>query len=364
MKKFFKRILGIISVLILGYQQFCYADVISTSPTEILFVPLTFLVGFIGVIILIVSAISFFSLRATVKKQNTHDYDSEKLSTISTEEIEKKKNKIQRRFYVWGMILAIIGLIYLGLLGDISGFVFFIPIILFIVSIIVRLNKNKKVSNIICGIAVGLVCLIGIWIGISNKMVEDYNNQFLKYQISESSYRLSPRYVSDIEGLINTTIKNNKSGRKTTIIYQNTNYTSPDELRQLLSKLNTSKSYSLNIKYDSNYDYIESITLTSYINQSLRDLEQYEGTNQRGSLVKNLIQLARSKVSNNSYYEDVKINIVYTSETGQKTTINLNTDSSENITNLRNEIKAAKTYNVELQTDSNDVCNIIITSNN
>ena len=35
MKKFFKRTLGISSVLILGYQQFCYADVISTSPTEI-----------------------------------------------------------------------------------------------------------------------------------------------------------------------------------------------------------------------------------------------------------------------------------------------------------------------------------------
>lgn len=102
--------------------------------------------------------------------------------------------------------------------------------------------------------------------GISNKMIENYNKQFLQYQKSESTYWASPRYVSDVEGLINTTIKNNKSGRKTIIIYEKTNYTSPDELRQLLSKINTNKSYSLNIKYDNNYDYIESITLSSYVN--------------------------------------------------------------------------------------------------
>ena len=174
MKKFVGRILGIISVLIFGYQQFCYADVISTSPTEILFVPLTFLLGFIGVIILIISAISFFSLKATIKKQTMIGYDNEKLATISTEEIEKKKNRIQRRFFMWGMILSIIGLIYLGISGEISSIIFFIPIILFIVSIIVRLNKNKKGSNIICAISVVLVCLIGAWVGLSNQMIENY----------------------------------------------------------------------------------------------------------------------------------------------------------------------------------------------
>lgn len=361
MKKFFKRTLGISSVLILGYQQFCYADVISTSPTEILFVPLTFLVGFIGVIILIISAISFFSLKATVKKQNTPGYDNEKLSTLSLEEIEKKKNKIQRRFYVWGMIVAIIGLIYLGLSNEISEVLFFIPIILFIVSFIVRLNKNKKVSNIICVVSVALVCLMGVWSGVSNKMIEDYNKQFLQYQKSESSHWSSQRYVSDVEGLINTAIENNKSGRKTTFIYKNINYTSPEELKQLLNKLNINKSYSLNIQYDKNYDYIETITLTSYINQFLRDLEQYLRGSQRGSMVKSLIQLARNKVD---YYDDIEINIVYISETGQNTTINLNTDNSETITNLSNDIKAAKTYDVYLLEESNDVWNIIITSNN
>lgn len=361
MKKFLKRILGIISVLIIGYQQFCYADVVVIEPIDE-FRPIAFLIGFIGVIVLIITSISFFALKSTIKKQSEPEFNFE---NANDEKIEKKQNRIQRRFYMWGMILAIVGLIYLRLSDEISIITFFIPIILFVVSFIVRINKKKKVSNIICGISVALVCIIAIWVGVSNKVIENYNKQFLQYQKSESSYWASPRYVSDVEGLINTAIKNNKSGRKTTIIYQNTNYTSPDALKELLSMLNTSKSYSLNIKYDNNYDYIESITLTSYINQSLRDLLQYEGNSQRGSIVKSLIQVARSKVLNNDYYEDIKINIVYTSETGQKTTININTDNSEDITNLRNEIKVGKTYNVEIQTDSNnDVCNIIITANN
>lgn len=358
MKKFVGRILGIISVLIFGYQQFCYADVISTSPTEILFVPLTFLLGFIGVIILVISAISFFSLKATVKKQSMPEYDSEKLTTLTSEEIEKKKNKIQRRFYVWSIILSIIGLIYLGLSSEISGLIFFIPIILFIISIIVRLNKNKKVSNIICGISVALVCIIALWVGISNKMIENYNKQFLQYQKSESSYWASPRYVSDVEGLINSAIKNNKSGRKVTIIYQNTNYTSIDELKQLLGILSANKNYSMETKYDKNYDYIESITLSKYINEYLRDLLQYEGERQRGSSVKTLIQNVRSKVAN---YEEIKIMITYISDINQ-TTVNVSTDNSQEITNLRNEIKVSKTYKVEISIIS-DVCNIIITSN-
>ena len=69
MKKFIGRILGIISVLIFGYQQFCYADVVYPSSTETIFISFTYLLGFIRVIILLISAISFFSLKETVKNQ-------------------------------------------------------------------------------------------------------------------------------------------------------------------------------------------------------------------------------------------------------------------------------------------------------
>lgn len=365
MKKFLERTLGIISILILGYQKFCYADLIVSDPVDDS-KPIVFLVGFIGIIILIISAISFFSLKATIKKQNMLGFDSEKLKGLSADEIEKKNNRIQRRLYMWGMILAIIVLIYLGTSEEISAITFFIPIIIFVVSFIVRLNKNKKISNIICGISVALVCLIGAWVGINNRLAENYNNQFLKYEkIGVGAVRHEPGYISDIEGFINTAIKSNKSLRKITIIYQDTNYKSPEELKQLLTKLSTNKNYLVVKKYDKNYDYIESITLSSYVSQSFSRLQQYEGNRQRGSVVKTLIQYAMSLVSNDSYYEEnLKISIIYFSETGQKTNINLNTDSSETITSLKNEIKAAKTYNVEIQTDSEYVCNIIITSNN
>lgn len=260
MKKILGRILGIISVLILGYQQFCYADVISIEPIDE-FRPIAFFIGFIGVVVLIITAISFLSLNATIKKQNEigQSVDSE-----NNEKIEKKKNGIQRRFYIWGMILSIVGLIYLGLSDEISGIVFLVPLILFVISFIVRLTKNKKISNIICVISVTLVCLIGLGVVVSNRMIENYNKQFLQYQKSESSYWASPRYVSDVEGLINIAIKNNKSGRKTTIIYKSENYTSPEELKKLLSLLNTNQDYRIVIKYDKNYDYIESIELSLY----------------------------------------------------------------------------------------------------
>lgn len=366
MKKFVERILGIILILVLGYQQFCYADMIDTPSTaELLFEPITFLVCLIGVIILIISAISFFSLKATVKKQNMVEHDSNKSKTLSSEEIEKKKHKIQRRLYVWGMILAIIGLIYLGLAGEISVVAFFIPIILFIISIIVRLSKNKKVSNIICAISIVFICLMGL----SNKMIESYNEQFLQYEESENQF--SAPYVSDVEGLINTAIKNNKSGRKTTFIYQNTNYTSSDELKQLLSKLNTDGRYNIDIEYNNDNDYINngyinSITLVSYINGAVMDtFYRYEGK-RLGSGVIGLTWSIEDIVSRGARNIDINMNIIYISEIGQKTTININTeDDLKNIRNLRREIKYGRTYNVEVQLNyPNDSLDIIITTNN
>ena len=308
MKKIFKRILGIIFVLILGYQQFCYADSIVPSTSEILFAPLTFLLCLIVVIVLIIFAISFFCLKATVKKQRMQGNDSEKLDALSQEKIEKKKNKIKIIYYVGGIILAVSVLIYLWLIGSVV-------------------------------------------------LSENYNEQFLQYQKKD----LSSWKCFDVEGLINTAIKNNKSGRKTTIIYQNTNYTSPDELKELLSMLDTSKTYSFFTKYDNNYNYIETITLTSDISSFYDEFSKYKGEHQRGSNVKSLIELATSDVLNNNHY----VNIVYTSETGQKTNINISTDNYEDIMNLRDEIETGKTYKIEFQIDDyNGVCNIIITVNN
>lgn len=58
MNKMLKKNLGIVLMLIVGYQQFAYADVIDTI--QLLYVPVASLIAFIAVLVLFISAISFF----------------------------------------------------------------------------------------------------------------------------------------------------------------------------------------------------------------------------------------------------------------------------------------------------------------
>lgn len=297
MKKIFFKILGIVLSLIICYQHFSYADLIVPiiDPIEES-KPIAFRVGFILVVVLVISAISFFVLKSTVKKQNKSGYDTEALADSNNEKIEKKKNTIGFIFYICIMILSTLLLIYLpSNWKKPSTIIFFIPIILFIISLIFRMFKKRKISNILCGASVVLICIIVSWSfiisykKISNdnnqyNMISDYNNQFTKYIDNIDSYYNDPRYTSDIEGLINAAINNNKSGRKITLIYQNTNYTSVDELKQLLNKLNTRVKYSITLNYNHNYyngySYIESITLDSYVN---RIFSKYKGSHKRNN---------------------------------------------------------------------------------
>lgn len=196
---------------------------------------------------------------------------------------------------------------------------------------------------------------------MDNKLIENYNNQFTKYIESESSYWGTSRYISDMEGLINTVIdNNNKNKRKITIISGNTKYTSVDELKQLLNEINTKLKYEVVNGYDNNYEYIESMTISPYCNRYVKEFLQYVGKQQRGSLVKQLIQNVQAKVVN---HEEIKIIITYISNTNQKTIINVNDNDLDEISNLMKEISSAKIYDVEIQNDL-EVCNIIITSNN
>lgn len=353
MKRIIKRILGIILTLILGYQQFLYADVVTY---ESYVMPTISLIGFIGIIVLMITAISFFCLKASVKKQNISSYND-----ILAE--KKKRDKIERRFYVWSIILSITGLIYLLYNRYIEISVFCIPIVLLIISFIIRLLKEKKISNIICGVTVVLVCIMALWNVPPRIIRENYNKQFQQY--IEYNKWCERYYTSDVEGLLNSAIQNNKSDRKVTFIYQDTNYTSGDELTQLLNELDTNKIYSVKTKYTTDH-YIESITLSTYTNGWEIQLISYEGEKITGDIVKNgLIQRARSLVA---HTDSEFINIIYTSETGQTVTIQLNDNnvSSQEITNLQNEINTAETYKVEVQSDPSnlDECNLIITSTN
>ena len=279
MKKIFFKILGIVLSLIICYQHFSYADVVVVDQIEESR-PIAFIVGLILVVVLVISAISFFALKSTVKKQNKSGYDTGTLDNLNNKKIEKKKNIVEFIFYICIIILSTLVLIYLSSNWKTSTIIIFIPIILFIISLIFRMFKNRKISNILCGASVVLICII-----ITHYiMIGNYNNQFTKYIDNIDSYYAEPRYTSDVEGLITAAINNNRIGRKITLIYQNTNYTSVDELKQLLNKLNTRVKYSITLNYNHNYyndySYIESITLDSYVN---RIFSKYKGSHKRNN---------------------------------------------------------------------------------
>ena len=373
MKKIIRKILGMTLTLIFSYQVFSYADVILIEPID-KFKPITLLIGFIGVIVLVVSTISFFALKAKIKRQKNSENDKEEINSLSEEEIAKKKNSIQSIFYVWGIIFSIIGLIYLWLSDELSIITFFIPVILVIASFTFRLHlisfmfnlkNNKKISNIICGIAVTFVCIIVLWNVVPNMIIKNYNEQFLQYKEPFLQYNngFTYYYASDVEGLINTAIKNNKTGKKVTIIYQDTNYTSVDELKQLLNELNTDQNYCMGTTYDNHY--IESIILSKYVRSYpyLIDILEYDGEQRSGSRVNDLIQLARVTVAPYEDLEEVKITITYTSEMNQSTTIDVTTSNSAEISNLMEQISNTKLYDIEIKSYNPAACDIIITSN-
>ena len=80
-----------------------------------------------------------------------------------------------------------------------------------------------------------------------------------------------------------------------------------------------------------------------------------------GIIIKSLIQevLAYEK----SYLSEYNIIVTYTSETNQTTTIDVNTDDSQEIVNLNKQIENEARYYVHIQAHSdiyNNVINIII----
>lgn len=65
------------------------------------------------------------------------------------------------------MILSIVLIIGLNIYNIISSIVMYIVILLFVASIIVRLNKNKKLSNCIYFIAIICTCIMLVFAVIS-----------------------------------------------------------------------------------------------------------------------------------------------------------------------------------------------------
>ena len=139
MKKRLERISLIGFLLIILWNNFCYADVV--SPAENIaasLISLTWVgIVIIGLAVLIISIISFFIL---------HIYSSIETENEKQENIEKM-HKNNRRIYVSAIVVAIMSHLLLQGIFRASIWIFLIPIILFIISICIR-KKHRRISNI------------------------------------------------------------------------------------------------------------------------------------------------------------------------------------------------------------------------
>lgn len=223
MKKRLERISLIGFLLIILWNNFCYADMVSPAVNiGASLISLTWVgIVIIGLAVLIISIISFFIL---------HIY-----SSIETEnEIEKQENmekmhKNNRRIYVSAIVLAIMSHLLLQGIFRASIWIFLIPIILFIISICIR-KKNRRISNILCVIAILIVCIIPLSCYYIEQNVKEYNETFSK--------------CSSVSGLIDLVDKNNlENNNKITITYNNQKYETTEELNTLIKQLDEDSKY-------------------------------------------------------------------------------------------------------------------------
>lgn len=225
MKRILKKILGILLVLIGLCYDFCYADMIADSTYTVVQTAWLSWLGIviIGTIIMVMSIISFFLLKTVAKKDN------------NIEENKKKLNKTGNRIYVWGIILAIMGHLLSLLYFGFNKLLFCIPIIIFIVSIIMR-KKIKKISNILCIISICIICVIPIVCSIKENAVEQYNSKF------PDSYK--GLNYNDVIELINKVTENNETNKnKITVKYNYKEYKTSVELNNLIHILNKKYEY-------------------------------------------------------------------------------------------------------------------------
>ena len=259
MKKIIGRIIFVFFILAVTFQHVCYADVIMSSPfEEFTLTVLAILIygGFFVAIALLVTIIAYVILKIDKAKNKDESKD-----------YKDREKKMKKLMVIFAFYLVFLIPLYFILPFVETEFMLYIYGLL-LVSLLLRVFKKKKLSTIILVSTMALILIVPIVDKIIEIKVERYNQQFKQY-INNYDDDNHGYLVNDIEGLINTTINNNKRGRKTTIWYLRKEYTSVDELNKLLDILNTDDRYVMNYRYSG--DYINLIVLSRInINESER----------------------------------------------------------------------------------------------
>ena len=166
-----------------------------------------------------------------------------------------------------------------------------------------------------------------------------------------------------MEGLINTTIENNKLGRKTTINHLGKDYPTTEELKTLLFILNTKAAYKISLYGKVYGTYISNIKLINGINAFFKELGKYEGNIVSKQQVQEIIDRAVYVIKNTDE-SDLEITIVYSSLKIKLKHADIENEKeivNSSIESLKNSIKREYEYKIECRQVSDTKLYITIT---
>ena len=382
MKRIIQKSLIIFILTLLVCTHICYADALGVYHPEKELLSNTKVYSVIGGIILLISVVSYILLKRTANKTQPSSDDNKEATSI-TNKLEARKHFVALLFLLFFSILAALIHRYTTLTFKSNfwktdlGFstmiiLYFIPILLFVISIICKISKKHPTLRRITffyGILIVITTLIVTKYihRVERLKVNQYNSQFLQFQIVKPYdlyYGDRPiGYTSNITELINSVIDNNSTNTRQTAIFYKRIDSSPEELNKLLTELNTDLIYDTdNLTKDGGY--IDTIKIIPSIDRYSSLLHTDLGARvYDGDVIINIVNDAISK-HRNKPYNSFNTTIVYTSLTGSSKTLDLNNITTQDeIENFNAIFDEEKNYTVESQSNNIDTVNMLITEN-
>ena len=198
MKKIIQRSITIFILILLTYTHICYADSLYYHYPDKELLYTTKVYSIIGGIVLLISVVSYILLKRTANKTQPSSDDNKEATSI-TNKLEARKHFVALLFLLFFSILAALIHRYTTLtfkstfwrtnLGFYTMIIlYFIPILLFVISIICKISKKHPTLRRITffyGILIVITTLIVTKYihRVERSKVNQYNSQFLQFQI-------------------------------------------------------------------------------------------------------------------------------------------------------------------------------------
>lgn len=390
MKKRIMRILGFLLIIILLNQNCCYADLyVPAHHRSINIRARDLLIVKIGILVVLVSVISYLVLKSIYKKRNKKEDIESTEGTLNKKRIERFMGTFKLCIYSFVTIFSLWWYAYVVNLYHHSFYSFkfnrfrleelsldlvvllIFPAILYICSYFAEIFKKEKIANFIWISSLVLIIILSAIFIIPVESVELFNNRFIIYEF-HPSLSSGELYTNDVEGLVETAIENNnKFGKKITIMYDGVKYKTSDQLEILLTKLDKNSTYYIREEYYNNdkSSYLETLELRLYVSSLLNDFSDYLDRELDENILKEIIEKAENRVREvveSKYYKNFCITIVYF-DNDEKIRVDLDRNTiysikdNEEYLNLYNAIDSSKKYKIGIKMDEPKQNAIIIT---